>query len=97
MEGYSTEALSSCITCEDIENTEMFNVFVETEDAQLSAQIGNYIAEIAPKEITRVFNTGAVEVIDYAKCPSIRVPRKTCLYDRRSNNRRICLLFRHFS
>lgn len=67
VEGYSTEALSSCITCEDIENTEMFNVFVETEDAQLSAQIGNYIAEIAPKEITRVFNTGAVEVIDYAK------------------------------
>lgn len=67
VEEYSTEALSSCITCEDIENTEMFNVFVETEDAQLSARIGNYIAEIAPKEIIRVFNTGAVEVIDYAK------------------------------
>lgn len=64
---YTVEALSSCITCQSIDSTEIFNVFVETEDPQLSARIGNYIAEIAPEEITRVFHTGAVEVIDYAK------------------------------
>lgn len=64
---YTARYLSGCIRCQEVDETEIFNVYVETEDAELSARIGNYIAEIAPEEIIRVFKAGSVEVIDLAK------------------------------
>ncbi len=68
---YPADILSQKIVCHEVDDTEIFNVFIETEDPDLSAYIGNFIADIAPGEIKEVFKTGAVEVIDHAKIAKV--------------------------
>lgn len=61
--------LKGLINCSQVEETEIFRVSVTTGDAQMSANIANAIAQVAPEEIVRVVKAGGVEVIDYAKVP----------------------------
>ena len=62
--------LKSMITTTAIEDTMAFQVTVKSRDKNLSANIANSIANIAPEEIVRIVNGGGVSVIDYAKVPS---------------------------
>lgn len=57
------------ISCEQIDETEVFKVTVRSKDAVLSTNIANAIAQVAPEEIVRVVKAGGVEVVDYAKVP----------------------------
>lgn len=63
--------LGALINCEQIDETEVFRVSVTSKDAKLSANIANAIAQVAPEEIVRVVKAGGVEVIDYAKVPTV--------------------------
>lgn len=63
------EDIRGLISCEQIDETEVFRVTVRSKDAVLSTNIANAIAQVAPEEIVRVVKAGGVEVVDYAKVP----------------------------
>lgn len=52
-----------------IEDTQIFQVVVQTTNPETSAEIANSIAKIAPAEINRIVKAGGVEIVDYAKVP----------------------------
>ena len=66
----SSKELKSMISTTPVEDTMAFQVTVSSNDRNLSANIANAIAEIAPAEIVRIVNGGGVSVIDYAKVPT---------------------------
>lgn len=63
------EDIRKLISCQQIDETEVFQVTVKSKDAVLSTNIANAIAQVAPEEIVRVVKAGGVEVVDYAKVP----------------------------
>jgi capsular polysaccharide biosynthesis protein len=66
----SAASLRNMITCTQVEDAFAFQVDVKTKDANLSAQIANSIAKIAPTEISNITKAGGVEVVDLAEVPS---------------------------
>lgn len=69
-DGITTAQLENMIKTSQVESTLAFQVNVTSKDPNLSAEIANTIAELAPDEIVRVLKVGGVEVIDYASAPS---------------------------
>ena len=63
----------SMLTAESINDTEMFAVRVTSPSPQMSADIANAIANIAPAEISKIIEGSSAKVIDYAKVPTSRV------------------------
>lgn len=59
----------SMISAEAIGETEMFRVTVTTPNAQMSADLANAIAAVAPDEITQIIEGSSAKIIDYAKVP----------------------------
>ncbi len=66
----SASELKHMVNASLVEDTQAFQVTVNTKDKNLSAQIANSIAKVAPEEIVRVVKAGGVEIIDYATVPS---------------------------
>lgn len=58
------------ITAEVVDETEIFQVNVISPNAQMSADIANAIASIAPGEIADIIEGSSAKVIDYAKVPA---------------------------
>lgn len=77
------EQLRSLVRAEAVEESELFHVTVTTSNPQLSADIANKIAEIAPGEISDIIEGSSAKIIDYAKPPkspsSPNVTRNTLL------------------
>lgn len=65
----STDELRQRLQIAAINDSAAFRVRVTTDDAALSADIANTIADIAPQRIIEVVNAGGVEIIDRAKVP----------------------------
>lgn len=65
----STKQLREMITANSIGETEMFRVTVRTTDPQLSMELANVIAEVAPGEITQFIEGSTTKIIDRAKLP----------------------------
>lgn len=63
----------SMLTAESINETEMFAVRVTSPSPQMSADIANAIADIAPTEISKIIEGSSAKVIDYAVVPTSRV------------------------
>lgn len=53
-----------------VDETEMFKVSVVSPNAQMSADIANAIASIAPAEISKIIEGSSAKVVDYAKVPT---------------------------
>ena len=53
-----------------VNNTEVFNVSVEDADPKAAARIANAIADLAPKQISKIVEGSSVEVVDYATIPT---------------------------
>lgn len=71
---YSSSALAGMISSSAVEDTAVFSVIVQNENPELAMEIANAIAEIAPKEISRIVKAGGIEVIDEAKLPTNSYP-----------------------
>lgn len=69
-EQISVKQLQSCVTMEAVNDTEVMNISAVTADPQLSADICNTIAALAPDMLKRVTNSGAVEVVGPATAAS---------------------------
>ncbi|WP_195985677.1 Wzz/FepE/Etk N-terminal domain-containing protein [Clostridium sp. D33t1_170424_F3] len=63
----SAAQLAGMISMGAVNDTEVLAIFANTEDPQLSAEICNVYADIAPKVLQRVVKAGSVEVLGEAK------------------------------
>ena len=60
------------ISAEVMGETEMFEVTVTTPNPQLSADIANSIAAVAPDEIAAIIEGSSAKIIDYARVPNVQ-------------------------
>ena len=68
-----TEAqVRGMITAEVIGETEMFKVSVTSPNPQMSKDIANTIAKVAPAEIAAIIEGSSAKIIDYARLPQNR-------------------------
>ncbi len=63
---YDSEELEEMISASAINDTEVFEVTVTSEDAKEAALIANTIAEILPNRITEIVENSSVRIVDYA-------------------------------
>lgn len=68
----SVSRVRKMISAEAMGETEMFKVTVTTPEPQMSADIANAIAAVAPGEISKIIESSSAKVVDYAKVPSGR-------------------------
>ncbi len=63
----SVDSIRSCLTMAAVNETEVLKVTAITKDADISAELCNIIADIAPDFLIRVVGAGSVEAIGEAK------------------------------
>ena len=68
----STDQVRGMISAEVVGETEMFRVTVTTPNPQMSADLANAIARIAPDEISEIIEGSSAKIIDYARVPTSR-------------------------
>ena len=66
----TTAQVRSMISAEAMGETEMFRVTVTTPNAQMSADLANAIAAVAPAEIAEIIEGSSAKIIDRAKVPT---------------------------
>ena len=69
---YSASYLNRCITASQLNDTEIFCIYVLHEDPEEAARIANVAAEVAPSEIAELIEGTSAKVIDHAKVPTSR-------------------------
>ena len=65
----TTDQVRSMISAEVVGETEMFKVTVTTPYPQMSMDLANAIAAIAPDEIAEIIEGSSAKIIDYARLP----------------------------
>lgn len=65
----SADQVRDMLSAKVVEKTEMFEVSIISPNPQMSADIANAIASIAPAEIAMIIEGSSAKVIDYAKVP----------------------------
>lgn len=63
----SPNSLRNCLTMEAVDQTEVLKITAVTKDAEISAELCQTIAELAPEFLIRVVGAGSVETIDEAQ------------------------------
>ena len=71
--------LSGVISMQSVNQTEVLQISAETVSPELSAEICNTLAEVAPSVLQRVVKAGSVEVIGSAKAPQNASSPNVCL------------------
>ena len=67
----TADQLRGMISAKSIGETEMFRVTVRTTNPQMSMDLANVIAEVAPGEITQIIEGSTTKIIDWAKLPQV--------------------------
>lgn len=62
----STDDINECFSMSAVDETEVMRITVNTKNPEMSADMCNIIAEIAPNFLIRVVGAGSVEIIDTA-------------------------------
>ncbi|MBQ8360294.1 MAG: hypothetical protein IJX37_10415 [Oscillospiraceae bacterium] len=68
----TTDQVRRMISAEVVGETEMFKVTVTTPNPQMSADLANAIAAVAPDEIAAIIEGSSAKIIDYARVPTAR-------------------------
>lgn len=68
----TTDQVRNMISAEVVGETEMFRVTVTTPNPQMSADLANAIATVAPDEIAAIIEGSSAKIIDYARVPKGR-------------------------
>jgi succinoglycan biosynthesis transport protein ExoP len=69
---YSVNWLNSAISASQLNDTEIFCIYVLHEDPKEAARIANTAAEVAPGEIAQIIEGTSAQVVDTAKVPASR-------------------------
>lgn len=64
--------IRSMLSASAMDETEMFKVTISSPNPQMSADIANAIAAIAPGEISEIIEGSSAKIIDYARVPTSR-------------------------
>lgn len=62
----TADEIREAMTAGQIDDTEMFNVFITDPDPEMAAHIANTIADVAPAKISAFVKGSSTEVIDHA-------------------------------
>jgi len=80
---YTSTEIKNMISANSVSSTEVFRISVTHSDPAEAQIIADAILKVAPSEVKRVMNAGAVSVIDYATLPlspsSPNIARNTVL------------------
>lgn len=66
----NADQIRGMMVAQVIDETEMFTVNIISPDPQMSADIVNAIASIAPTEISKIIQGSSAKVVDFAKVPT---------------------------
>jgi len=66
----TADYIRNVMSAEQVDDTELFKVYITNPDPAMAAKIANAIAEVAPGEIERFVEGSSTKIIDYAKAPS---------------------------
>ena len=77
---YSYAKLSSMITSNAVNNTEIFRVTVTSANPSEAAKIANTIAQVLPEKISSIVDGSSVRVVDYAVIPRGKVSPNMARY-----------------
>ncbi len=69
---YTSSELARMITAKQMNETEIFQIYVINEDPVEAARIANAAAEVAPAEISNLIEGTSARLIDLAKIPTSR-------------------------
>lgn len=69
---YSVQWLNKAISASQLNDTEIFCIYVLHEDPSEAARIANTAAEVAPGEIAQIIEGTSAQVVDRAKVPTTR-------------------------
>lgn len=69
---YSVNWLNQAISASQLNDTELFCIYVLHEDPTEAARIANKAAEVAPDEIAQIIEGTSAQVVDTAKVPTSR-------------------------
>lgn len=79
----TAKKVRSMLSAAPVDETEMFKVTIRSQNPQMSADLANAIARVAPGEIAEIIEGSAAKIIDYAKVPTAQsspnVTRNTAL------------------
>lgn len=67
---YTSEQLRKLISTQQVDETEIFKVFVVHPDPTVAAQLANAVALTAPEVIADFVEGSSTKIIDYAKLPT---------------------------
>ena len=67
--GISPSGIRSLMSAQQVDDTELFKVFITHQDPERAASIANAIAQVAPGEIENFVVGSSTKIIDYAKVP----------------------------
>lgn len=70
--GYGAREIRAMMTTAQVDETEIFQVFITHPDPAVAAEIANTIAEVAPGRIAEFVEGSSTKIIDYAKVPESR-------------------------
>lgn len=67
---YTPAMIRSMMTTAQVDDTEIFDVYITHPDPQTAAEVANAIAQVAPAEIEEFVEGSSTKIIDYAKVPT---------------------------
>ena len=65
----TSDDIRSMMSSEAVKDTEIFNVFIDNNNATLATLIANELANVITYEIPNFLNGSSVKILDYAKIP----------------------------
>lgn len=69
---YTSSQIYGMMTAEQVDDTEIFRVYITHKDPEVAAEVANAIANVAPAEIEEFVEGSSTKIIDYAKVPTAR-------------------------
>ena len=69
---YTPSTIRGMMTTAQVDDTEIFEVYITHPDPETAAEVANAIAEVAPTEIEEFVEGSSTKIIDYAKVPTSR-------------------------
>lgn len=66
---YTTEDLRKMLSSAQVDETEIFKIYISHPSPLEAVRVANLLAEIAPEEISSLIEGSSARVIDYAKTP----------------------------
>ena len=69
---YSAAEIRGMMTTAQVDETELFSVYISHPDPEMAAKIANAVATVAPGEIEEFVEGSSTKIIDHAKVPTSR-------------------------